>query len=150
MARNIDSWERRTITYMIYSKNRLTTSQMTRLAQCSQRSINISRKNLRLFGSARSPLASVSRQGSTSVIMIDTLCDHLVEKPGLYVETLAIFLWNEFNILPSSLASNALFRRLAGQKKAKEQNFQLQYGISNPHKLHEFGSYHLVFVEESG
>lgn len=33
--------------------------------------------------------------------MLDTLCDHLAEKPGLYVEEIAIFLWDEFNILLS-------------------------------------------------
>jgi hypothetical protein len=31
--------------------------------------------------------------------MLDALCDHLAEKPGLYVEEMAIFLWDEFDIL---------------------------------------------------
>ncbi|KAJ6160476.1 hypothetical protein N7470_003872 [Penicillium chermesinum] len=121
MARNIDSWQRKMIIHMIYSKNRLTTPQMA--------------KNLRLFGSARSPRVSVGRQPSIAPIMLDALCDHLAEKPGLYVEEMAIFLWDEFNILPSS-------------SSIKQQNPQLRDFYQ--HKLSEFRSYHLVFVDESG
>jgi transcription initiation factor TFIIIB Brf1 subunit/transcription initiation factor TFIIB len=61
MARNIDSWQRKMIIHMICSKNRLTTSQIAKVAQCSERSITHIRKNLRLFGSARSPPVSVGR-----------------------------------------------------------------------------------------
>ncbi|KGO69519.1 hypothetical protein PITC_014090 [Penicillium italicum] len=39
MARNLDSWKRKMIVHMISSKNRLTTSQMAKLAKCSERSI---------------------------------------------------------------------------------------------------------------
>ncbi|CRL30948.1 unnamed protein product [Penicillium camemberti] len=62
MARNINSRQRKMITHMIYSKNRLTTSQMAKVAQCSERSITNIRKNLRLFGSGRSPPISAGRQ----------------------------------------------------------------------------------------
>jgi precorrin-6B methylase 1 len=52
--------------------------------------------------------------------MLDALCDHLAEKPGLYVEEMAIFLWDEFNILPSlSSVKRALSR--AGWTKKKTQ-----------------------------
>jgi hypothetical protein len=33
--------------------------------------------------------------------MLDALFDHLAEKPGLYVEEAAIFLFDEFNMVPS-------------------------------------------------
>ncbi|KAJ5435770.1 hypothetical protein N7445_006655 [Penicillium cf. griseofulvum] len=75
---------------------------MAKVAQCSERSITNIRKNLQLSGSARSPPVSVGRQPSIAPIMLDTLYDHLAEKPGLYVEEMAIFLWDKFDILPSS------------------------------------------------
>jgi hypothetical protein len=28
--------------------------------------------------------------------MIGSLCDHLSEKPGLYLDEMAVFLWDEF------------------------------------------------------
>jgi hypothetical protein len=34
-------------------------------------------------------------------VMLDALCDHLAENPGLYVEEMALFLWDEFKVLPS-------------------------------------------------
>lgn len=152
MARNIDSWQRKMITHMTCSKNRLTTSQMAKVAQCSERSITKIRKNLRLFGSARSPQVSVSRQPSIAPIMFDGLCDHLAEKPGLYVEEMAIFLRDEFNILPSSSSikralSHAGWTKKKAQQKAKEQNPQIRDLYQ--HKLSDFRSYHLVFVDES-
>lgn len=126
---------------------------MAQVAQCSERSITNIRKNLRLFGSARSPPVSVGRQRSIAPIMLDALCDHLAEKPGLYVDEMAIFLWDEFNILPSSSSvkralSRAGWTKKKAQQKAKEQNPQLRDFYQ--HKLSDFRSYHLVFVDESG
>lgn len=86
MASSIESWQRKKIIHMIYSKNELTTSQMAKVAQCSERSITDIRKNLRLFGSVRSPPVSAGRQRSITPIMLDALCEHLAEKLGLYVK----------------------------------------------------------------
>ncbi|KAJ5491669.1 hypothetical protein N7539_003236 [Penicillium diatomitis] len=152
MAQYIDPWQRKTIAYMILSKNRFTTSQMAKVAKCSERSVTNIRKNMRLFGDARSPLVPVGRQPSIAPVMLDALCDHLTEKPGLYVEVMAIFLWDEFNILPSSSSikralSQAGWTKKA-QQKAKEKNPQLRDFYQ--HKLSEFRSCHLVFVDESG
>ena len=65
MARNIDPWQRKMIVHMIPSKNRLTTSQMAMMALCSERSITNMRKNLRLFGSSRSPGALQTGQNAS-------------------------------------------------------------------------------------
>jgi hypothetical protein len=66
---------------------------------------------------------------------------------------MAIFLWDEFNILPSlSTIKRALPRagwtKKKAQQKAKEQNPNLRDFYQN--KLSEFRLYHLVFVDESG
>ncbi|BDD54855.1 hypothetical protein MAP00_009263 [Monascus purpureus] len=75
------------------------------------------------------------------------------EKQTLYVEEMAIYLWDEFGVLPSpssvkrALASAGWTRKKA-QQKAREQNPELRDFYQ--HKLSEFRSYHLVFVDESG
>lgn len=118
MARNIDPWQRKMIVHMIRSKNRLITSQMAKVAQCSERSLTNIRKNLRLFGSARSPPVSVGRQLSIAPIMLDAFCDHLAEKPGLYVEEWLSSYGMSSTFCHHHLASNVLFCGLAGQKES--------------------------------
>ncbi|KAJ5858067.1 hypothetical protein N7455_008961 [Penicillium solitum] len=79
---------------MISSKS-LTASQMAKAAGCSKRSIiNIS-NNLRQFGNVRAPTTRVGRRRTVTPPMIEALCDRLLEKPGLYVDEMAIFLWDE-------------------------------------------------------
>jgi hypothetical protein len=82
---------------MLLSKS-LTTSQMAKAAEYSKRSvINIS-NNLRWFGNVRAPPTHVGRRQSVTRPMLEALCDHLIEKPGLYVDEMAIFLWDEFRV----------------------------------------------------
>jgi hypothetical protein len=79
-------------------------SLIAKVAQYSERSITNIRKNLQLFGSTISPPGpvSVGRQPTIAPTILDALCDYLAEKPGLYVEEIAIFLYDKFNILLSS------------------------------------------------
>jgi hypothetical protein len=82
---------------MISSKS-LTASEMAKAAECSKRSIiNIS-NNLRWFGSVKAPPTRVGRRRTVTPSMLEALCDHLLEKPGLYVDEMAIFLWDEFHV----------------------------------------------------
>ena len=80
---------------MIQSES-LTISQMATAAECSERSIISIRTNLRLFGNIRAPSTRVGRQRSITPPMLQALCDHLLEKPGLYVDEMVMFLWDEF------------------------------------------------------
>lgn len=137
---------------MILSKL-LTTSQMAKAAACSERTITHIRKNLRLFGSASPPLIRAGRPRSITPPMLDALCDHLTEKPGLYVDEMVVFLLDEFDILTSTASvKRALCRagwtKKKAQQKAKEQNPELRDFYL--HRLSEFKSYHLVYVDESG
>ncbi|OQE67447.1 hypothetical protein PENNAL_c0171G09942 [Penicillium nalgiovense] len=98
---------------MILSKS-LTASQMAKAAECSKRSIiNIS-NNLRRFGNVRAPPTRVGRRRTVTPPMIEALCDHLLEKPGLYVDEMAIFLWDEFRVQVTNSASNGLLLRRTG------------------------------------
>ena len=140
------------IVHMSSSKNRLTTSQMAKPAKCSERSITNIRKKMRLF-SPNPPKIPPGQSPSVTPVMLDALCDRLAEIPGLYIDEMANFLSDEFNILPSeSSIQRALYRagwtKKASRQKAKEQNPQLRDFYQ--HKLSEFRSYHLAFVDESG
>ncbi|EAW09608.1 uncharacterized protein ACLA_038190 [Aspergillus clavatus NRRL 1] len=63
--------------------------------------------------------------------MLEALCDHLLEKPGLYLDEMGIFLWDEFQMLATaSSIRRALvckgWSRKTTQQKAKEQNAELR------------------------
>ncbi|KAF9238003.1 hypothetical protein CBS147339_7612 [Penicillium roqueforti] len=68
---------------MILSKS-LNTSQMAEAAECSERSIINIRNNLHQFGNVRAPPTRVGRQRSITPPMLEAVCDHLLEKPGLH------------------------------------------------------------------
>lgn len=85
--------------------------------------------------------------------MLDALCDHLAEKPTLYVEGMAIFLWDEFNILPSSSSiKRALSQAGWTKKKAqrKPKNRTLNYEISISISYLSFGHIILYLLMNPG
>lgn len=126
---------------------------MAEAAECTKRSIiNIS-NNLRRFGNVRAPPTRVGRRRSITPPMLAALCDRLLEKPGLYIDEMVIFIWDEFHVLVTdssikrALASAGWSKKVARQR-AKEQNADLRdYYL---HNLSDFQSYHLVYVDESG
>ena len=65
---------------------------------CSDRTIKYIRKNLRQFGNVHAPTNRVGRFRTITAGMLEILCDHLVEKPALYLDEMAVFLWDEFGI----------------------------------------------------
>jgi hypothetical protein len=67
-------------------------SQMAIAAECSERSIVSIRTNLRLFENVRAPSTRIGRRGSITPLIIQNLCDHLLKKPGLYVDEMILFL----------------------------------------------------------
>lgn len=83
---------------MIESQS-FTTSKMAEQAECNKLTIINIRGNLRQFGSIYVPQPRVGRKRTVTPLMIKALCDHLFEKPGLYLEEMAIFLWDEFQTI---------------------------------------------------
>jgi transposase len=126
---------------------------MANAAECSERSIMAIRSNIRHFGGTKAPPNGGGRPRSITPQMIEVLCDHLLEKPDLYLEEMVVFLWDEFDVLvsPSSISralrsrnwSKKTARRVARERNADLRDFYL-------HNLSEFRSYHLVYVDESG
>ena len=73
-----------------------TTSETAEQAECSERTIKNIRRNQQQFGNVHAPLNRVSRRRTIILGMLEALCDHLVEKPALHLDEIAIFLWDEF------------------------------------------------------
>lgn len=126
---------------------------MADVAECSERTIKNIRRNLRLFGTVHAPPTRTGRMRSITPLMVNALCDHLLEKPGLYLDEMAVFLWDEFQILAttSSIRRALTFKgwsKKTTRQKAKEQNTELREWYL--HNISEFESYHLVYVDESG
>lgn len=128
--------------------------EIAQAAECSNVSISKILKKLRFFGCAKPVLVRAGRPSSITPLMITDLCNHLATKPTLYVEDMAIYLQNEFDISLPSLSSVKRALAQAGwtnkkvQYKAKERNPQLRAFYQ--HNLSKYLSYQLVFVDESG
>lgn len=119
---------------MISSKS-LTTSQMAVAAGCSKRSIITISAKLRMFGDVRAPLIPGGRPRVITAVMLEALYDHLLEKPDLYLDEMAEFLSDEFDVLVSThTISRALrshgwtkkvARRIAQERNADLRNYYL-------------------------
>lgn len=137
---------------MVSSKS-LTVSQMARAAECSKRSIiNIS-NNIRRFGNVRASPTRIGRRRSITPCMLEALCDYLLAKPGLYIDEMVVFLWDEFRIQVTNSSLERAFTSIGWSKKvakqrAKEQNADLRDFYL--HNLSDFQSYQLIYVDESG
>jgi hypothetical protein len=85
--------------------------------------------------------------------MIDVLCDYLSEKPGLYLDKIAVFLWDEFRtmVITSSIRRALVAKgwsKKTVRQYVKERNADLrELYLRN---LSDFQSYHLVYMDESG
>lgn len=137
---------------MISSRS-LTTSQIAEAAGCSKRSIITISTNLRLFGDVRAPLISGGRPRLITPLILEALCDHLLEKPDLYLDEMSEFLYDEFEVLVSTYTISRALQSHGWSKKvarriARERNADLRDHYL--YQLSEFRSYHLVYVDESG
>lgn len=131
----------------------LSMSQMAKAAGCSRRTILRISSNLRTFSSAKAPPNKGGRLRSIDPAMLEALCDHLLEKPNVYLDEMALFLWYEFDIqatkssISRALTSKSWSKKIA-QVKARERHPDIRDEYS--HFISDFKSYHLVYVDESG
>lgn len=131
----------------------LTSNKIAAAAGCSDRTIRNKRSNMRCFGTTEAPPNKGGRRRRITPVMLDALCEKLLEKPGMYQDEMVVFLYDEFDILLNvSAVSRALasigWTKKATRQIAKERNADLRdYYLNN---LSDFESYHLVYVDESG
>lgn len=129
------------------------TTEIANAAQCSKQSVRYIRSNLRILGSPKAPPTPSGRPKSITSYMFNALCDHLSENPGLYLDEMAAFLQDEFDVcVANSTISRALaakgWSKKTTQNQAKERNADLRdYYL---HNLSGFKLYYLVYIDESG
>jgi transposase len=152
MAPNLAASQHQLIGDMILSRS-LKQTEMAAIAGCSERAIRRMVSNLRLFGKTKAPWNSAGRRRIITPQMLDALYKRLLKKPELYRDEMAVFLYDEFDILVTvSSISRALasikWSRKATRHVAKKRNTDLRDFYL--HSLSNFRSYHLVYVNESG
>jgi transposase len=106
---------------MIESQS-LTTTQMAKEAECSKVTIINIRRNLRKFGSVHTPPTRRGRKRTVTPLIIDVLCDHLSENPGLHLDEMAVFLWEEFRTM---ITTSSIRRVLVAKPR-----ISLLYGVA--------------------
>lgn len=152
MAPNLAASKHELIYDMIHS-GELSVSQMAKAAGCHRSTILRISSNIKDFGSVKAPPNKGGRPRSISPVMLTALCDHLLEKPNLYLDEMAIFLWDEFEIQATkSSISRALtykgWSKKTARVKAGERNLDLRDEYT--HFISDFQSHHLIYVDESG
>lgn len=95
MAPNLAPSKHKLIYDMIHS-GELSITEMALAAGCNKSTISRISSNIRMFGSVRAPPINGGRPRSITPDMLEALCDYLIEKPTLYLDEMAIFLWDEF------------------------------------------------------
>jgi hypothetical protein len=59
-------------------------AEIANVVGCSKRSVFAIKSNLRCFSSTKASSNSVRQPRSITPLMLDALCEYLLEKPGLY------------------------------------------------------------------
>lgn len=80
---------------------------MADVAVCSIRSIkHICSK--RCFGTTKALYNSVGRPRTVTPLMLQAFQDHLIEKPGLYLNEMALFICGEYEAVLTAMSITAL------------------------------------------
>lgn len=135
------------------SSELFTGPEIAAAANCSTRAIRRLRSNIRYYGTYRAPGDSGGRTRSITPIMLDALCEHLLEKPGLYQSEMILFLLDEFDVL---VTASSIGRALNSRGWTKKQIRRIARGRNadlRDHYLYRISNLypeHFVFVDESG
>ena len=74
------------------------TAEMANVVGCSERSVFAIKSNLGSFGSTKAPSNGVGRPRSITPPILDTLCEHLLVEPQLYLHEMVDWVWNHFQV----------------------------------------------------
>ena len=85
---------------------------------CDVRSIQRHRRNLRVFGSISGMSNLGGRNPKLTKPMVAALIRYLFEKPDLYLDEMAWFLWDEFQV---SVSASSISRALKYAGWSKKQ-----------------------------
>ena len=105
--------------------------QIAHAAECRRATVRHIRENLRMFGSATAPRSRGGRQRTINPAVITSLQNYLLDRPGSYLDEMAVFLWDEFATTVHVSTISRTLSRLRWTKKvirrrAKEQSRDLR------------------------
>jgi hypothetical protein len=100
MASNLARSQHDLIRDMILAGS-LIQAEMANVAGCSDRTIRNIDTNMRLFSNTRAPANGAGRPRLITPSMLAALYNCLLEKPGLFRDEIAVFLYDKFNVLVS-------------------------------------------------
>lgn len=139
--------------YEMIRSSLLSDRDIADIASCSTRTVTRVRANLRAFGAPSAPKAAGGRRSRILPHVLAALLDCLLIKPDLYLDEMAEFVWEEFEL---SVSEDSVRRSLKScdwskkktQRVACERDPDLRDACLR--ELSEYKSYQLVFVDESG
>jgi transposase len=106
------------------------TWQFATAAHTTDHSIQRIRRNIRIFGQASAPANDPGSSATLTKEMVDLLC-HLYDKPELYLEEMAWFIWDEFKVVIStSTISRALDKAGWSKKQVRQPRSFSLFGFS--------------------
>jgi transposase len=123
------------------------------IASCSQRTVVRVRANVQAFGAPSVPKAIGGRSSRIPSHVLDALLDCLLIKPDLYIDEMAEFILDEFDM---SVPEHSVRRSLKACDWSKKKTQRVACERDNNlrdaclYELSEYKSYQLVFVDESG
>jgi transposase len=135
------------------SSGLFTNSEIATAANCSTRGVRRISSNIRYYGAPQAPRNGGGRKRSITPAMLDALCEHSLEKPGLYQSEMILFLMNEFDVL---VTASSIGRTLRSRGWTKKQIRRIANGRNadlRDHYLYQISSLspeQFVFVDESG
>ena len=134
------------------SSNYLTHSQITNAAGCHPSTITRHITN-NMFRNMKVPPNKGGCPRRLIPIMIKALCDHLLKKPHLLFDKIAIFLLDEFQVQGTTCSISCTLMRegqskKAAKYKARERNVYLR-GVYS-YFMSDICSQYLVYMDESG
>ncbi|KAJ6150244.1 hypothetical protein N7471_001443 [Penicillium samsonianum] len=152
MAPNLAPSKHELIYDMIHG-GELSINETAQAAGYNKSTISRISSNIRMFSSVKALPIKGGRPRNISLVMLEALCDHLVEKPALYLDEMAVFLWDEFALqVTKSTISRALkskgWSKKTARVMARERNLDLRDEYY--HFISDFKSYHLVYIDQSG
>lgn len=130
-------------------------AEIANVVSCSERSVFAIQSNLCHFGPTKAPPNGVGRPRSITPVMLEALCEHLLEKADLYRDEMVLFMLDEFGIHVTTSSIGRVPKSRGWTKKtirciAKGRNTDLRdLYIHNSWDL-GFRLNQYVFVDESG
>jgi transposase len=127
--------------------------EIVSVVNCSTRTVRSARANHRVFGSVTAPNNVRGRHSAFPTHVLAALLDHLLNKPDLYLDEMAEFVWDQYEVAVSVASVQRALTACKWTKKknrrvARERDPALRDACM--YELSEYRSFQLVFVDESG